>query len=101
MKLITANRLIDGEVVWFSNQNSWVNDLNKAKVIENAEELARALQMAEEAVADQQILEPYAVDVQRVNDRIEPISMKEKIRAHGPSIQLDFGQQIGLSAFAT
>ena len=100
MKLITANRLIDGEVVWFSNQNSWVNDLNKAKVIENAEELAKAFQVAEEAVADQQIIEPYAVNVQRVDGIIKPTSMKEKIRAHGPSIQLDFGQQTGPSAFA-
>lgn len=98
MKILTANRLLDGEVVWLGSKNTWVSDVNFASILESDEELEMALSFAEIAVSDRQIIEPYAVDVENTNGNIEPKSVKEKIRTKGPTTRLDLGKQAEPSA---
>ena len=98
MKIITANRLLDGEVVWLGSKKLWVSNVNEANVLNSDEELENALSVAENAVSDRKIIEPYAVDVKNIDGDIEPLSVKEKIRTKGPTTRLDLGKQAEVNA---
>ena len=99
MKIITANGLVDGEVVWLGSQKSWVVNINQAELLESNEDTEKAMKIAEGAVVERQIVEPYLVDVESIDGSIVPKSVKEKIRAKGPTIRLDLGKQAETSAF--
>jgi hypothetical protein len=84
MQIVTANRLVDGRVVFRDRTGGWVETLTAAAVLEPAE-AAQALTAAADDVAAQVILDPYAVDVVTTPSGITPKTMREKIRAAGPS----------------
>ena len=90
MKALTANRLIDGEVVFWSGER-WVERFAEAELF--ADEVP-----AEEAEAHAQTLttllvEPYLIDVQDVEGGVAPVSYRERVRALGPSNKPDHGKQ--------
>lgn len=85
-KIITANRLIDGVVVFLGAGNEWIRDAASAAVFGDGAELDAALAFGEEQVAARQILDPYAVDVTIEDGKPVPSRMRERIRAVGPSV---------------
>jgi sulfite reductase (NADPH) hemoprotein beta-component len=90
MKALTANRLIDGEVVFWSG-GEWVERFAAARVFEDD-----AAAEAAEAHAKSQItllVEPYLIDVEAVDGGMAPVSYRERIRALGPSNKPDHGKQ--------
>lgn len=93
MKALTANRLIDGEVVWLGRAGQWVETLDAARFLENAEAIAEAEALGIEAVAQRLIVEPYLIDLRREDNEIVPVRFRERIRATGPTTRLDLGKQ--------
>ena len=93
MKALTANRLIDGEVVWLGRAGQWVETLDVARLLENAEAIAEAEALGIEAVAQRLIVEPYLIDLRREDNEIVPVRFRERIRAKGPTTRLDLGKQ--------
>lgn len=93
MKVVTANRLLDGEVVWLGTDGSWVEDLSRAKLLETKDDLAAAMAKAEQFVADREVVEAYDVDVVLENGCITPQRLRERIRAAGPTILPELGKQ--------
>ncbi|MFN3856332.1 MAG: DUF2849 domain-containing protein [Caulobacter sp.] len=90
MKAVTANRLIDGEVV-FWRAGQWVERFADADLFEAAEP-------ADEAVAAGKaqptvVVEPYAIDVEEGPAGLAPVSYRERIRALGPTNEPDHGKQ--------
>ncbi|MBE8191078.1 MAG: DUF2849 domain-containing protein [Alphaproteobacteria bacterium] len=82
---LTANRLLDGEVVYFTESGTWVEDFAAALVVESAKAqdlLTRATSGDYEA----HIIEPYLFEVA---DGV-PVSVREIIRAKGPTIHSHF-----------
>jgi hypothetical protein len=93
MKALTANRLIDGEVVWLGRSGQWVELLHLAQVLENPDAEAEALATGARAVTEQLLVDPYLIDLRRTENGIEPVRFRERIRAKGPTTRPDLGKQ--------
>jgi hypothetical protein len=83
--VVTANRLHDGQVVWLAAGGGWSEDARAAAVFAGG---AVAAGLAEGAAAEarQQVVGAYAVEVAAGAGGAWPLSMRERIRAAGPSI---------------
>lgn len=84
MQIVTANRLVDGRVVFRDEDGSWVESLHAAAVADPATAAAMVAASAAD-VAARLIVDPYAVDVVRADGAYTPKTMREKIRAGGPT----------------
>ncbi len=93
MKVVTANRLSDGEVVWLGHTGHWVEFFSEAHVVETKEDEAAALAAAALSVDRQEVVEAYSIDVVREEGFLLPVRFREQIRAAGPTIRLDLGKQ--------
>jgi len=91
MKAITANRLIDGEVVfWKSGQ--WIERFAEAQVFADDDEAGPA---AVETAKGQStvIVEPYLIDIVEAPGGWAPVSYRERLRALGPTNEPTHGKQ--------
>jgi len=87
-KIMTANRLDDGAVVYLAEAGVWVEDLEAALVVEDetgAESLER---QAAEAQRHRLVVGPYLFPVALEAGRPLPLGQRERIRAAGPSVPL-------------
>jgi hypothetical protein len=85
--VITANRTIDGAVIYRNRAHGWSTDLAEAAIVNNADE-ARALLI--EAVADDvgavgAYIAPVSV---KDGGQIKPGNLRERIRQSGLTIDL-------------
>jgi hypothetical protein len=90
MKVLTANRLEDGEVV-FWNAGRWVEQFGDAELFATDDPAGEAA----EAHAKNQptvVVEPYLIDLTQSEGLWAPVSYRERIRALGPS-NLNHGKQ--------
>jgi len=89
MKALTANRLIDGEVV-FWKAGQWVERFADAELFDEAgpAEAAEAHGKNQPTV----VVEPYLIDLNEADGVWAPVSYRERIRALGPS-NLNHGKQ--------
>ena len=91
MRALTANRLIDGEVV-FWRKGQWVERFGDAELFAKDDEAGEAA----EGHAKTQIttvVEPYLIDLTESEGLWAPVSYRERIRALGPS-NLNHGKQV-------
>jgi hypothetical protein len=89
MKVLTANRLIDGEVV-FWQAGHWVERFADADLFEDdGGEAAVATAKGQPTV----IVEPYLIDVAQGPAGLAPVSYRERIRALGPTNEPTHGKQ--------
>jgi hypothetical protein len=90
-KVITANRLSDGLVVFLDEEGGWPLEIAKARILEDGPDLDGALAYAQHQHDARVIVEPYAVDVQvKENGVPVPVRLRELIRAQGPTV--DYGE---------
>ena len=90
MKALTANRLTDGEVV-FWNAGAWRERFGEAQLFEDD-----VTADAAEALAKGQVtllVDPYLIDVAPVEGGVAPISYRERVRALGPTNKPGHGKQ--------
>lgn len=94
LKVLTANRLLDGAVVYLTDLGAWDEALVHARAVDNKEDGEAMLAKGREAVGFRQIVSPYLMDVVRAPDGVlRPVKMREIIRARGPSVRADLGKQ--------
>jgi hypothetical protein len=86
-KIISANRLADGIVVYAGYGGAWVERLNEAVVFSGSEEAEAGLTLAQGDVARNLIVEPFVVDVTQDATGLRPSTLRDSIRAHGPTIE--------------
>jgi hypothetical protein len=97
-QIVTANRLIDGIVVFQDETGGWSEDFARAAVHEDA---AAALARASDDVAASLVVDPYAIEVELRNGHYAPKALREAIRATGPTVRRDLGKQAeGLAPIA-
>lgn len=90
MQVVTANRLRDGIPVYFAGGTRWSPSIDEAALADAAG--AQALLAAagsgptENPVVGSCLIETRIVAVPAAARRIEPISLRERIRAHGPTV---------------
>jgi hypothetical protein len=90
---VTANRLLDGEPVYLTKDNGWSDALADAAIADGKEEGAELLEQGKQGVVDQIVVNPYLFDVDAEGGAPQPISVREQIRAAGPTVRLDLGKQ--------
>lgn len=85
---VTANRLDDGRVVYFTAAGGWSEQVDDAAVAEASE--AEALLRRARAAAPT-VIDPYAIEIAAER----PGRFRERLRALGPSVRPDLGKQAG------
>jgi hypothetical protein len=84
-KLLTAQRLDDGAVVYFTGGGRWSNRLTDAHLSADDKQADEILADAASAGNEGLIVDAYVMDVALREGVIEPLRMREKIRAMGPT----------------
>lgn len=92
VKVITANELTFGDVVYWTKARDWQPSLQQAQVLDD-DDADGALELAAESVKRCEVVAPYAFPVRVEHGRIFALSAREQIRARGPSVRLDVGKQ--------
>lgn len=96
MQVLTANRLVDGDVAYLATSGDWVDYIEDARLFDGEESSdAENIGVADEAGL--KIVGAYLIDVSHETG-IAPTSLREKIRAKGPTVRLDLGKQAAQSA---
>lgn len=98
MKILTANRLVDGEAVWLAADHSWAETIAHADVAANPDAEARMEAIGAQGIAANLVVDANFVDVEMVDGKAVPIRLRERIRAAGPTNRRDLGKQAWLGA---
>jgi hypothetical protein len=89
MRAITANRLADGEVV-FWKAGRWVDRFAQAQVFDDD---AAAEAEIRKSVQPTYVVEPYVIDLIQDEAGLAPVSYRERIRCLGPTNHPQHGKQ--------
>lgn len=95
-KIVTANRLADGLVVYM-NGAGWSERIEQARIAQGDVEAAGLLAEAERPGQALEVVGPYLIEVARDGAAPRPVSHREVIRARGPSVRPDLGKQADLA----
>ena len=86
-KVITANDLRDGLVVFLDHDGGWTRDIALARVVEDGPDLDQANAYAKAQHDARIVVEPYPIDVEVKSGVPVPVRYRERIRAEkGPTI---------------
>jgi hypothetical protein len=96
MKILTANRLVDGEAVWLAADHSWAETIDAAELARDKDAEARLEAVGAEAIRRNRVVDVNLVDVELVDGAIVPVRLRERIRAAGPTNRHDLGKQARL-----
>lgn len=93
-QVVTANRLIDGVVVYLTADGGWTETIGSALVVEGPEALEAAMAAGKRGDASQTVVEAYAIDVERAGDDLRALRLREDIRARGPTVRNDLARPV-------
>ncbi|MEZ5810163.1 MAG: DUF2849 domain-containing protein [Rhizobiaceae bacterium] len=93
MKILTANRLTDGEAVWLSGDHSWAVSIEAAEIARNEAVEEKLNRAGHAALLKNEVIDVNLVDIELVDGRPVPLRLRERIRAAGPTTRLDLGKQ--------
>ncbi|WP_374445560.1 DUF2849 domain-containing protein [Stella sp.] len=86
-RIVTANRLRDGAVVFRTKSGAWSSRVADAALLGEAE-AAAALAAAQADAGRQVVVAPYLAEAEAGPDGPVPVEFRERIRAAGPTIGL-------------
>jgi len=90
IQVITANRLLDGRVVFLTPSGSWDHQVAAADVFADPIAAETGVATAQKSVLEGEVVDPYAISVSIEGGQIVPTVLRERIRADGPTIPSDF-----------
>jgi hypothetical protein len=86
-KVLTANRLTDGIAVWLDANGQWDMSLQNALVARH-EEAENALEaIGKRDFAENKVVDVNLIEVNEVSGILQPLRLRERIRAEGPTIE--------------
>src|ERR1700689_3398338 len=94
LQVLTANRLRDGEVVYWLD-GAWVERFVTAEVFPDKPEADAALARAGGDVTARMVVAPYLFPVRFEGERLRAVEEREIVRSEGPSVRRDLGKQAG------
>ena len=98
LKVITANRLSEGLVVFLDEAGGWSLAIAEARLLEDGADLDAALAYAKAQHDARVIVEPYAIDVELKDGVPDPVRLRERIRAEGPTVDYGDAERARLGA---
>ncbi|SEK86481.1 DUF2849 domain-containing protein [Pacificibacter marinus] len=81
-KIVTANALLEGDVIYLSPQDTWVRDLCDAALFSQQDQAEERLAFASK---DGFVVGAYLVDAVAGENGPEPVHFREDFRRTGPS----------------
>lgn len=84
---ISANDLMEGDVVYLRADLGWTRDIDEAVVAESKEASVRLLK---DAAQPHRVVGAYLFEVERTPHGLAPIHFRERFRIAGPSVASDF-----------
>jgi hypothetical protein len=85
-KVISANRLADGIVVYAGRDGFWSERLSQAKIFASKAEAEAGLLVAQDDATRNLVVEPVVVEVTEDASGLRAVTLREAIRARGPTI---------------
>ncbi|WP_296420471.1 DUF2849 domain-containing protein [Pseudooctadecabacter sp.] len=82
-KVITANRLLEGDAVWFTTQDTWSGNIHDAEFL--TDEAHADLRLLEAQAQAHVIAGAYLADAKQGDNGPEPTHFREAFRTRGPS----------------
>jgi predicted transcriptional regulator len=92
-KVVTANALIEGDVIYLTADNGWTRDLPQAELMTDEAHAQLRLLEAEQQVGE--IVGAYLADAVSSNNGPEPTHFREDFRRTGPSNYFHGKQAVG------
>ncbi len=86
LQAVTANLLCSGAAVYLTPYKTWSPRFLDAALFRTAEDAAEAVAFGEAEVEARVVLDPYAFDCVEEDGVLQPKSVREVIRAGGPSV---------------
>ncbi|SDJ49010.1 DUF2849 domain-containing protein [Aliiruegeria lutimaris] len=82
-KIITANALLEGDVVYFTENGSWSRNMSEAELLED--EAHATIRLIDAEQQGHIIVGAYLADAKSGPKGPEPVHFRESFRARGPS----------------
>ncbi|WP_417587291.1 DUF2849 domain-containing protein [Pararhodobacter oceanensis] len=82
-QIVTANALIEGDVVYLTEAHGWTRELSEALVLTNPTDAELALAEGDAQVA--QVVGCYLANVRLTASGPQPVHFREDFRRRGPS----------------
>lgn len=82
-KVITANRLLEGDAVWLTEDDRWSADIAEAEVI--TDEAHATIRLLDAEAQSGVVVGVYLAEVKPGADRPTPTHFREVFRTRGPS----------------
>jgi len=79
--VVTANRLVDGIVVYLAKDGGWTEHLDDARLAETEDETKALEAEAAKAVAARIVVAVYPMPVEVEDGHVHALSVRERIRA--------------------
>jgi hypothetical protein len=98
-QMLTANRLVDGDVLYRKGAG-WVLTLADGDVYADEAAAIAALAAAQAETIQNMFVAPYLFEVRVADGVITPVKEREIIRAAGPTVRADLGKQAASPAAA-
>ncbi|MCB9944669.1 MAG: DUF2849 domain-containing protein [Geminicoccaceae bacterium] len=92
MKILTANHLATGDVVYLST-DGWRPFVHEARIADNDDKADELVSRGNSDARANIVVEPYLIEVECHGDLVVPVHYREKFRASGPSVRTDLGKQ--------
>jgi len=86
MRMIIANRLTDGLVVFLTADGGWSMDIADGTVITDESSEERWLEQAKSDELNCLIIDPNLIEVTVDDGKPRPVAIREAIRAFGPTV---------------
>jgi hypothetical protein len=84
-RLVTANRLRDGVPVYFAGTEAWSPSIDDAVLVPEPD-AELLLETAQGGAPPRPVVAPYLIEAELAGDKVHPLSLRERIRAFGPTI---------------
>ncbi|MBU6506855.1 MAG: DUF2849 domain-containing protein [Alphaproteobacteria bacterium] len=84
-RLVTGNRLRDGKVIYFVGAGVWTPLIAEARLVEEWDGAA-LLAEAQAGPPPHPAIAPTLIEATRDGERVVPVTLRDRIRAGGPTI---------------
>jgi hypothetical protein len=88
-KVLTANRLIDGEVVWYGADGEWRPTIEGVSIARDSEAEAALEAIGKAAIRANLVVDVNLIDVEERASALYPLRLRERIRISGPTIDYE------------
>lgn len=86
MRMIIANRLTDGLVVFYTADGGWTTDIADGVLLTDEATEQAKLEAAKADETNCVVIDPNLIDVTVDDEMPRPVAIREAIRAFGPTV---------------